>query len=781
MAEEEKIFTNYNNIPEEMKAERRWVLWKTKLNDKGKLTKIPICGYNGFPARSNDKDTWSTFEECLENQSTYKCRGLGFMLGDGYVGVDIDHSIDNKELLDEFITMLKSYTEISQSGEGIHIIVKGYLPYGQRRRDNIEMYDSGRFFALTGNIYQGTERNVISDKSNELEYLHKKYLIKKELKEQAQKMDKVSYQAAYLYVKNDNANNLTLLTDEEVLTKAMQSSNGNRFSCLYYGQWEGFYPSQSEADLSFCSLLAFWCSKNYEQMDRIFRNSKLYRVKWDEKRGAQTYGEMTLYQAINNCKDVYTRNYNSSVERYDINSGQVNYINRYSLDDTGNAQRFVDRFGPNYRYNFDNKCWMYFDNKTWLKDTKQIIKTQVDTLITEMKIEAAKELDKELVKSLTQNIKRLSSNNGKEAMLKEAMHLGSTPTINADFDKDNYLLNCLNGIVDLKKGILMPHDKTKLMSKNTNISCDMFNEPVRWKQFLLEVFNNDQSMVDYVQTIVGYTLTGDTKEQCFFQCYGDGANGKSVFLDILYKMLGDYSLNSQVESILAKNNGFNNTASSEIARMNGARFVRTNEPNEGCRFNEGLVKQLVSGDVTTARFLYGAEFEFVPRFKLWIATNYKINVRGSDYGIWRRIRLIPFEVKFEGDKADKHLTEKLEEELPQILGWAVKGCLKWQKEGLVIPDKIAKANEVYRKEMDILTSFLDDCTKVNDKAKERSSDLYKEYSDWAKNGHEYCMTLSKFGTEMGKRFYKKNINGYIYYLGIQLKKHDESYVYEKTN
>ena len=181
-----------------------------------------------------------------------------------------------------------------------------------------------------------------------------------------------------------------------------------------------------------------------------------------------------------------------------------------------------------------------------------------------------------------------------------------------------------------------------------------------------------------------------------------------------------------------------------------------------------------------ARFLYGTEFEFSPRFKLWIATNYKINVRGTDTGIWRRQRLVPFEVKFIGDKADKHLTEKLIAELPQILGWAIKGAVKWAKEGLNTPKEIEIANNEYKQEMDIINSFLTDCTRVSPNGREKASDVFKEYSQWAKDGHEYCMTQSKFGIEMGKRFQKRNLNGYVYYIGFILKKHDESYVFERS-
>lgn len=764
-----KVFS-YNNIPEEMKRLRRWVLWKSKEMENGKTTKIPINAKNGYGAKSNDKETWVDFYEALEKVEFYNCRGLGFMLGNGYFGVDIDHAIEDKDLINEFVETLESYTEISQSGEGIHIICKGVLPVGARRKGNIEMYDNARFFAMTGNLYD-EKYYQIADRTSEIKGLWNKYLNEQKI------------ETEYVYTKERRYNpfiGVNKLSDEEIIQKIKESQNGNLFTCLYYGQWEGLYPSQSEADMALCSILAFWCAKDYNQMDRMFRDSKLYRQKWDSKRGETTYGDITIRSAISNCRDVYTPSFNGGVQVFNPVTGQVVQKKKYDFNDTGNAQRFVDKFGNNLRYNFDNKCWMVFDGKTWNRDSKQIVKTQADILIEEMKIEFAQEKDKDLQKEMAKNIKHLSSNSGKEAMLKEAMHIGNIPTNNSDYNKDHYLLNCFNGVINLKTGEILPHEKEYMISKNTGILCDMENEPVRWKQFLLEIFNNSEEMVEYIQTAIGYTLTGDTKEQCFFQCYGDGANGKSVFLDVVYKLLGDYSLNSQAESILAKANN-SGGATSEIARMNGARFVRTNEPNDNSRFNEGLVKQLVSGEVTTARFLYGTEFEFKPCFKLWIATNYKIGVRGTDHGIWRRMRLVPFERKFDEKTADKNLTEKLMKELPQILGWAVKGTLKWLKGGLTTPDEIKKANEQYKQEMDVVANFMKECTKNKPNGKEKAGDVYKKYKQWAELGKENCLTQSKFGIEMGKRYEKKNINGYVYYIGFILKENDKSYVYMKED
>lgn len=739
---------NYDKIPQALKEQKRWCLWK-----KVKDTKVPINAKNGYGAKTNDENTWVEFDEALSKIEYYNCDGLGFMLGNGFVGVDIDHEIENKELIDEFINTIDSYTEISQSGNGIHIIAKGVLPKGARRKGNIEMYDSVRYFAMTGNCL----KNNLRDATDDLETLWKKYVYTEQ-------------EETRIFEANENE----ILSDDDVIQKALASQSGNLVNCLYYGQWEGLYPSQSEADMAFCSILAFWCNRNPKQIDRIFRNSRLYRPKWDEKRGSKTYGELTIASAIAKCKDVYN---GSSTQLYNPMTGEVKEKKDYDLSDTGNAQRFVDKFGSNIRYNFDNKCWMIYDGKSWVRDNKQIIKTQADILIEEMKMEAIMEKDKDLQKEMFKNVKRMSSNTGKEAMLKEAMHIGHIPTTNADYDKFDHLLNCNNCIVNLETKELLPHDKKYMMSKNTRIDVDFENKPKRWLQFLNEIFSGNQELIDFIQKAIGYTLTGSTKEECLFQCYGDGANGKSVFLDVLYNMLGDYSLNSQVESILTRNNS--NGANSDIARMDGARFIITNEPNENSRFNEGLVKQLVSGNVTTARYLYGSEFEFKPRFKLWIATNYKISVRGTDYGIYRRMRIIPFREKFDSKRADKDLIKKLLAELPQILGWAIEGTLKWQKEGLVSPKIIEQENAIYKQENDTVALFLQDCTKVNANGREKASEVYDEFLKWAKAGNEPLMSRNKFGIELSKLYTKKNVNGYIYYMGFILKKNDESYVYEK--
>lgn len=760
---------SYSKIPTELKEMNRWVLWKIGTTDKGKKTKMPINAKTGSYAKSNDNTTWCDFNTAKRNCDVFNCDGLGFMLGNGVFGVDLDfHDTTDERTFEkhkeEFITTLQSYTEYSQSGKGIHIICKGVLPIGNRRKGDIEMYDNARFFALTGDVVDGTEDFEMCDRTSEIATLHEKYLQEKT--------------AQYTF-RNEYNNNygIKLLSDREVLDKAMQSKNGNLFNLLYNGSWEGVYPSQSEADASLCMMLAFWSNKDKAQMDRIFRRSNLYRKKWDERRGQKTYGEYVLDNAIAKCTDTFVAHeYDNSVE-FNVSSGKTELKKEYALDDTGNAERFVDTFGSVLKYNIDLKSWVIFDGKTWVRDYKQQVKKYADSLIERMKEECLKEEDKDLQREKARNIKHISSTNGKDAMLKEAIHLLEVATKNYDYDKQDYLINCRNGIVDLRNGTLFEHDKELMLSKNTNVEVDLNGTPTQFIKFLNDIFCGDIELVNFMQKAIGYSLTGYTREQCLFQHIGNGSNGKSVLFNVIYEMMGSYALNIQVESILQKGANGGGNANPDIARLNGVRFVRTTEPSDGQRFNEGLIKQLTGADVITARNLYADFFDFIPKFKLWIACNHRINVRGTDKGIWRRMKVVEYKRTFEGSEIDYNLEEKLKLELPQILGWAVKGAVKWYNEGLGNNAAVEIATQEYRNAMDLVGQFLSECAIVDNNGKEKSSDIYNEFKIWAKNGNEWIMSQQKFGLEMSKRFDKKCIAGSNYYYGIALKKN--AYVFIK--
>ena len=392
-----------------------------------------------------------------------------------------------------------------------------------------------------------------------------------------------------------------------------------------------------------------------------------------------------------------------------------------------------------------------------------------DSVIGKMRAEYALVVDEEQEKALSKHIKSTRSNKGKTNMLREAQHL--LPVLPGEFDAHREYFNCHNGFIDLKDGSLKGHRADLFFAKESRVDYTDKIDCPQWMRFLDQIFNGNAELIRYIQKAIGYSLTGSTAEQCMFILHGNGRNGKSVFLDLINEIMGDYACNIQPQSIMVKGAFGGNQANSDIARLQGARFVTTTEPNEGMRFDEGLIKQLTGGDKITARFLYANEFEFTPEFKIWIASNHKPIVRGRDDGIWRRMILIPFGVQIPEDKVDKYLKYKLRRELPGILHWAVQGALMWQREGLKTPAIIADATKEYRSEMDVVATFIAECLEVTGRSYDeiRSKQLYQIYKAWAEDNEQYVMSSTKFGREFGSRFEKvRNGVGQYVYQGIKV-------------
>ena len=746
------MITLVENIPAELKAVRNWVCWVGS-------DKIPKSPANGKNAQSNNSKTWGTFKQAVQACETFGFDGVGFMFAPPYFGVDLDHCLDDKEFVDEFVETLGSYAEISKSGAGIHIICTGELPEGRRRKGKVEMYQNGRYFIFTGNIYNPKYTKVVNC-TESIKVLYSKYLPSDE-----PKVKKPSYAQVSL-------------DDAEIIEKASSCRSGHVFSLLYNGSWEGMFPSQSEADLAFCNHLAFWTQKDAQQMDRIFRSSGLMRDKWNKNRGSQTYGNITIGKAIANCTDVYEpQKYDDdtllALALFGDKNGNVSLkepSKRYDMTDTGNAQRLVDRFGNIIRYSFNRKKWFYWaDGKVWREDTSGEIKKLADIICEDIKQEAFREEDDKTQLDMLKWANKTASSKGKEAMIKEAQHIYGIPAAPEDFDAYSDYINCQNGIVNLRNGELIPHSEKFMMSKICMCEYETGTaQPEKWLQFLDDVTDGDKDLQEYIQKCIGYSLSGSNSEQCAYFLYGMGNNGKSTFLDTISDMMGGYSANTQPETIMMQK--YNSGANSDIARLKSARFVTCEEPTEGVRLNEGLLKQLTGGSKITCRFLYGDEFEYTPEFKIWIATNHKPIIRGTDVGIWRRIKLIPFEVNIPKEKVDKNLKYKLRDEFPQILRWAVEGYIKWQKEGMTEPKRVLDATQEYKSEMDLLASFIEQCIEIDYSASDKimASELFRMYSKWAKVNNEYEMSSKKFFREVGNRLPEKGRNGKgIFYSSIK--------------
>lgn len=437
----------------------------------------------------------------------------------------------------------------------------------------------------------------------------------------------------------------------------------------------------------------------------------------------------------------------------------------YHFDDTGNAQRLSDTFGDVLKYNYTDKKWLFYADGKWNYDNIGYHRKIADT-VAEM-IENDRPLyedDPKLEKAFEKHLKKIRDYNGKTNMLKEYEHY--SPITPQMLDQNKAVIGCKNGILDLKDGKLYPHDKKAFITKQVPVNYNPnAPEPSLWLNFLNDIFARDESLINYVQKCVGYSLSGSTVEQCLFFLYGTGSNGKSVFLDIIRYILGDYATNIQPQTLMTSPKA-GNAPSSDIARLKGARLVTSVEPNEGMWLDEGLVKQLTGDDVVTARKMFGEEFEFKPEFKIWLATNHKPRIRGTDDGIWRRIHLIPFNVRISDEKKDKFLKNKLLKEAECIFKWAVDGCMLWNRQGLNKPKSVLDATTEYRHEMDVISSFIEDCCIVGDTHQVKASELYSTYVIWAETNNEYRIPNTKFGLEMAKRFEKTKTRTGAFYKGI---------------
>ena len=777
------------NIPQSFRDLKNWVVWKKEIVS-GRETKVPYNARTLGKAMSNNSSTWSTFAEAYTSLlNNPELSGLGFMLSDtGIVCVDIDNHDQNlsqdelKTLLHEVLTAIPSYAEVSQSGNGYHVFAKGTLPEGRRKSKNVEMYDTWRFIAMTGDTLSGYVDVV--EAQDGIDFIHAKYL-----------GSKAGQTAPKTAIKTElDASNVTVT---EVFKKAKRDA---LFVDLYAGDWQALnYPSQSEADMAFANKLAYYSNGNIEVMESIFRSSGLNREKFDRKQRGSTYGQLLLENACAWVSNNYDDLADDELINYDINEKPVNkvftgenakieakddgtilisyhkdetvkseikstpvIVKRSKYTDTANAEEFVNQYGDIIRFNFDNKIWHIWDGKTWVWDNKNQIKDLAESTANKMLDDAREIFDETGMK----NALRVLNSAGKNNMITEAQHRENIGILNSEIDADKYLINTESGIYDLENDTLMPHDKEFYMSKITGCGV-AFDTPIRWLKFLNEIFLGDHEIIDYIQKAMGYTLTASISEQKIFILHGGGNNGKSVFMDTFQRIMGDYGTGVPIDVLMAKKTRTN--VETTLARIKGARLIHASENEEEDQLNEALVKQITGGEKVIARFLYGNEFEYYPEYKTWISTNHKPRIKGTDFSIWRRLILIPFKMSLTEAQADKSLTQKLTEELDQILGWIIQGYSKFKKEGLILPDSLEQEKEQYKVENDYVSLFIFERLEKKSGYKIGATVVYKEYEKWCRSTNSKVMSQIQFGREFNKHFEKSREGTGVVYLDCAIK------------
>lgn len=416
--------------------------------------------------------------------------------------------------------------------------------------------------------------------------------------------------------------------------------------------------------------------------------------------------------------------------------------------DAANAARLVDRFGDDIRWVGPWDKFLYWDGKRWMVDDELQIHARAKSVATglwdELKA-GIPHLDKETVKIMYDFCRKSNNASGITAMVSVVRSEPGVPIRVPELDSDPWLLNVENGTIDLRTGRIREHQRDDFITKLAPVTFDPDADCPVWKEFLSTIFAGNEELTSYVQRLVGFSLTGVQEEHVLTFLHGTGANGKSTFCEANMKLFGpDYSMKAPPDLLMAKRGESHPT---ERADLWSKRFVACIETEAGRRMAEALVKELTGGDRQRARRMREDFWEFEPTHHIWLSSNYKPVVVGTDHGIWRRIKLIPFNVKIPDAKQDRQLKHKLVAELSGILNWAITGCLDWQANGLREPEVVSGETKNYRKEMDVIGEFIEKYCELGAAFIAPASRLHEAF----KEAFGIAMTQASFGRELEKR------------------------------
>lgn len=416
----------------------------------------------------------------------------------------------------------------------------------------------------------------------------------------------------------------------------------------------------------------------------------------------------------------------------------------YPKTDLGNADYFADLFGGVLRYDQSRKRWLVWRGHRWEPDALKKAEEAAQTaarkrLLDAVSLPAGNGKDaqgqqdpvthyrSEAIKWAVKSEDRFKI----EAVLALAQKKSSISVQTSEgWDDNPWLLGVPNGVIDLQRGHLRSGKQEDHITLQAGVPYDPSAQCPRWDAFISEIFDGDDELVTFVRRSIGYTLTGDLREDCWFGCHGIGSNGKSTFFRVLHQIFGDYRYVAPF-SLVERSSDAGGRRDFDIAYLQNKRFVMAAETREGGVWDEERLKRLSGGDPLHAEIKHGAEFEFLPTHKLWFMFNHQPRVRDHSLGFWRRVRLIPFARRFEDEQKDKLLEHKLTAELKGILAWTVRACLEWQREGLQIPQAVLSASQRYEADEDPLSVFIAKHVRMDGSGFELSA-AYRVYKDWCR-------------------------------------------------
>jgi putative DNA primase/helicase len=689
--EVKNLIDKYENLPQYLKDKARFCVWKQE-DGKGK---VPYQ-VDDKRARANKINTFTDFKSALDVVDKFD--GLGIGIFNKISAIDIDNCIDENgkysDLAKDIMEIFKdSYIEKSPSGKGIRIIflVDGFSYdkskyYINNQKLGLEVYVSGatnKYVTITGDVINQGEILLAND---QLKMLLDRYMQRPKVNKAISKENSSSY-----------------LSDKSVIEKASASATGSKFKALWEGDISS-YPSQSEADLALCSILAFWCGKDIKQMDRLFQQSGLMRDKWHRVQSGSTYGQITLEKAIAITKETYNPMGKKTSANEDFMTDKLEDLSklepfknpRYYSNDIGNSNLFADYYKSIARYVPERKKWFVYDGRVWASDigNLKVMKLCKD-LANQLMYYALSIKDESLRKTYIDKAKKWQLRRSREVILKDAQDV--YPLSMSELDKDIYLLNCLNGTLNLKDGNFYLHKANDYITKMAGVNYDPNARCSRWIDFIDEVMCGDKEKAEFFQKSLGYALTGDTRYESMFILFGATTrNGKGTSMETFLNICGDYGRTSRPETIGMKMNSSSSAPSEDVARLAGARFVNISEPDKKLVLSAALLKSLTGNDTINARFLHENSFDFRPQFKIFINTNHLPMVTDLTLLTSGRVKIIPFERHFE----------------------------EWEQ------DKIGL--------------FVDERLIEDANAEERTADLYSAYQDWCRNNGYYTENARNF-------------------------------------
>lgn len=778
------IYTN--NLPLQLRKDGLFCCWRYEQRGE-KRTKVPYNPRTGGKAQSTNPDTFTPLPAALEAMQRGGYDGVGVGIFGALGAIDIDHCIDENGELSamalDIMALMQGYTEKSPSGHGLRILFNAVeFQYDKTRfyinnqKAGLEVYISGctqKYVTVTGDTL--TPGLDLEERGAQLATVLEKYMKRQEKASTANR---------------PATGGAADLDDLALIGKAQKSSS--TFSALWVGDTSG-YKSGSEADLALCNALAWWTNSDAQRMDRLFRQSGLFREKWDRPQSGSTYGAMTIQKAIADCRGGYDPQAYS--QRTSTASGeQTESVKPPDYSDAGNATVF-SRIHQDDLLFVDALGWLFWDGRQWqCNDHKAMIFAQ--DLSARMLKEAQRENRNALAKIADAQARYMETDDAtdKEALetakseakaakaflthaqnlrgasrLKNMLDL-SKPylVIKADkLDANPFDLNTPGGIVELTTGQLRPHDRAAFCSKITAVKPATEGSEL-WYNFLDTVTCGDSSIAGFLQMVAGMALIGAVYQEGIIIANGGGRNGKSTFFNTLSAVLGSYSGDIDIKT-LTTDRGNKGAA---LATLRGKRLVISGELEEGQRLSTSTLKQVASTDKLIIEEKYKQPEEVTQTHSIVLYTNHLPRVGSTDGGTWRRLTVVPFNATISTGSGIQNYADVLAKTAGGgVLSWAIEGAVNFVRNGfkLDIPDAVAEATAEYREREDWLSNFIHERCIREPNVREGARALYMDYKEWATEAGEFVYREREFSAALGAAGYRRIVsNGRKYWVGLRV-------------